>query len=38
MSDRVFVYANVLVHGIDAGERHDIAVRLVSELWERGRQ
>jgi predicted nucleic acid-binding protein len=36
MSDKVFVDTNVLVyaHDLDAGERHDIAVRLVSELWE----
>jgi predicted nucleic acid-binding protein len=36
MSDKVFVDTNVLVyaHDLDAGERHDVAVRLVSELWE----
>ena len=36
MSDRVFVDTNVLVyaHDLDAGRRHDIAARLVSELWE----
>lgn len=36
MSDKVFVDTNVLVyaHDLDAGRRHDIAARLVSELWE----
>jgi predicted nucleic acid-binding protein len=36
MSDKVFVDTNVLVyaHDLDAGERHDIAARLVSALWE----
>lgn len=36
MSDRVFVDTNVLVyaHDLDAGERHDVAARLVSELWD----
>lgn len=36
MTDKVFVDTNVLVyaHDLDAGERHDIAARLVSELWE----
>lgn len=36
MSDKVFVDTNILVyaHDLDAGERHDVAARLVSELWE----
>jgi predicted nucleic acid-binding protein len=36
MSDKVFVDTNVLVyaHDLDAGKRHDVAVRLVAELWE----
>jgi predicted nucleic acid-binding protein len=36
MSDKVFVDTNVLVyaHDLDAGARHDVAARLVSELWE----
>jgi predicted nucleic acid-binding protein len=36
MSDKVFVDTNVLVyaHDIDAGDRHDIAARLVSALWD----
>jgi predicted nucleic acid-binding protein len=36
MSDKVFVDTNVLVyaHDLDAGERHEIAARLVAELWE----
>jgi predicted nucleic acid-binding protein len=36
MIDKVFVDTNVLVyaHDLDAGQRHDVAVRLVSELWE----
>jgi len=36
MSDRVFVDTNVLVyaHDLDAGERHDVAARLVSDLWD----
>lgn len=36
MSDRVFVDTNVLVyaHDLDAGQRHDVALRVVSELWE----
>jgi predicted nucleic acid-binding protein len=35
MSDKVFVDTNVLVyaHDLDAGERHDVAARLVSDLW-----
>ena len=36
MSDRAFVDTTVLVyaHDIDAGERHAVAARLVTELWE----
>jgi predicted nucleic acid-binding protein len=36
MSDKVFVDTNVLVyaHDKDAGRRHAIATRLVTELWE----
>lgn len=36
MSADTFVDTNVLVyaHDLDAGERHAIAVRVVSELWE----
>jgi predicted nucleic acid-binding protein len=36
MSDKTFVDTNVLVyaHDADAGGRHEIAARLVAELWE----
>ena len=36
MSDKVFVDTNVLVyaHDKDAGRRHAVATRLVTELWE----
>jgi predicted nucleic acid-binding protein len=36
MSDKMFVDTNVLVyaHDVDAGGRHEVAVRLVAELWE----
>jgi predicted nucleic acid-binding protein len=36
MSDKVFVDTNVLIyaHDLDAGARHEIALRLVAELWE----
>ena len=36
MSDKVFVDTNVLVyaHDLDAGERHEVAARLVADLWE----
>ena len=36
MSDRTFVDTNVLVyaHDVEAGARHDVAAKLVGELWE----
>ena len=36
MNDRAFVDANILIyaHDVDAGERHAVAVLLVTELWE----
>lgn len=39
MSDRTFVDTNVLVyaHDAEAGARHDVAARLVAELWENRR-
>lgn len=35
-SDKAFVDTNILVyaHDVDAGHRHQIAARLVSDLWE----
>ena len=37
MTDRVFVDTNVLIyaHDLDAGLKHDRAVSLVSDLWEK---
>jgi predicted nucleic acid-binding protein len=36
MSDRIFVDTNILVyaHNADAGEKHAVATKAVSELWE----
>jgi len=36
MSDRTFVDTNVLIyaHDVDAGARHTVAARLVTDLWE----
>ena len=36
MSDRAFVDTNVLVyaHDLDAGNRHEVAAKLISQLWE----
>lgn len=38
MSDKVFVDTNLLIyaHDLDAGSKHDTAVGLVRDLWERG--
>lgn len=36
MSDRAFVDTNVLVyaHDLDAGNKHEVAAKLISQLWE----
>jgi len=36
MTDKVFVYTNILVyaHDLDAGNKHDQAAEIVSQLWE----
>jgi len=38
MTDRVFVDTNILVyaHDLDANNKHDQAVEIVSQLWESG--
>lgn len=37
MSDKVFVDTNVLVyaHDIDSGSKHEIAVKIIMDLWEK---
>jgi predicted nucleic acid-binding protein len=36
MSDRAFVDTNVLVyaHDLDAGNKHEVAAKLISQLWD----
>ncbi len=38
MKDKMFVDTNVLVyaHDLDAGDKHEIAIGVVSDLWESG--
>ncbi len=38
MTDKTFVDTNVLVyaHDLDAGEKHEIAIGVISDLWESG--
>jgi predicted nucleic acid-binding protein len=38
MNDKTFVDTNILVyaHDLDAGEKHAIAIGIVSDLWESG--
>ena len=38
MKDKTFVDTNVLVyaHDLDAGDKHEIAIGVVSDLWESG--
>jgi predicted nucleic acid-binding protein len=38
MNDKTFVDTNVLVyaHDLDAGEKHEIAAGIISDLWESG--
>jgi predicted nucleic acid-binding protein len=38
MKDKMFVDTNVLVyaHDLDAGDKHEIAIEVVSDLWESG--
>jgi len=38
MNDKTFVDTNVLVyaHDLDAGEKHAIAIGIISDLWESG--
>ena len=37
MSDKVFIDTNVLVyaHDIDSGSKHEIAVKIIMDLWEK---
>lgn len=37
MSDKVFVDTNILIyaHDLDAGEKHQIALKIVKDLWEK---
>jgi len=36
MSDKIFVDTNILVyaHDLDAGNKHEVAAKLISQLWE----
>lgn len=38
MKEKVFVDTNILIyaHDLDAGSKHDIAVSLIKEFWEKG--
>ena len=38
MKDKMFVDTNILVyaHDLDAGDKHEIAIGVVSDLWESG--
>ncbi len=38
MNDKMFVDTNILVyaHDLDAGDKHEIAIGVVSDLWESG--
>jgi predicted nucleic acid-binding protein len=38
MKEKVFVDTNILIyaHDLDAGSKHDIAVTLIKEFWEKG--
>ncbi len=39
MKDKMFVDTNILVyaHDLDAGDKHEIAIGVVSDLWESGK-
>ena len=36
MSDNIFLDTNILVyaHDLDAGDKHDVAAKIISQLWE----
>jgi len=37
MSDKIFVDTNILIyaHDIDSGSKHDAAVKIITDLWEK---